>query len=51
MKKEYIKPELMEEVLFTENLMFGLSNTDADENEPAGGNGRRGRWGNLWDEE
>lgn len=50
MKKEYIKPELMEEVLFTENLMLGLSG-EADENEPAGGNSRRGRWGNLWDEE
>lgn len=52
MKKEYIKPEMADEILLMESLMGpSLSGGEADENEPAGGNSRRGRWGNLWDEE
>ncbi|MBO7466721.1 MAG: hypothetical protein J6T94_03435 [Bacteroidaceae bacterium] len=51
MKKEYIKPELTEEVLFTQNLIAAsLKDGEADDS-PVLGNGRRGRWGNLWDED
>ena len=50
MKKEYIKPELEEQILFTESLMLGASETPADDS-PALGRNRRGSWGNLWDDE
>ncbi|MBP5322930.1 MAG: hypothetical protein J6Y84_03950 [Bacteroidaceae bacterium] len=52
MKKEYIKPEMLDEILLTESLMLGGSDTPATDNPDDDlSNGRRGRWGNLWDEE
>lgn len=50
MKKNYIKPEMVETFLLKENLMLSTSDTPADESG-ALGNGRRGKWGNLWDDE
>ena len=53
MKKEYIKPEIMvEEMQLEECCMLPGSDTDI----PVGGegeadsNGRRGSWGNLWED-
>ncbi|MBQ2968782.1 MAG: hypothetical protein IJE15_00130 [Bacteroidaceae bacterium] len=53
-KKAYIKPELMVEELATEPLMltasagYGVDTTSGDFTQR--GDGRRGSWGNLWDE-
>lgn len=49
MKKNYIKPEMVETFLLKENLMLNTSG-DADDSEVLS-NGRRGKWGNLWDDE
>ena len=53
-KKAYIKPELMVEELSTESLMLTASanyevDTTAADFEQRGA-GRRGSWGNLWEE-
>ncbi|MBR5962947.1 MAG: hypothetical protein IK000_02205 [Bacteroidaceae bacterium] len=51
MKKDYIKPEMVEEVLFTQNFIAAsLSDEEADDSQVLG-RGRRGSWGNLWDED
>ena len=52
MKKEYIKPEMLIEVLESEALMLTMSdNGGIEESLSTGRNERRGRWGNLWDSE
>lgn len=50
MKKNYIKPEMVETILLKENLMLVASDTPAD-NSDVLGTGRRGKWGNLWADE
>ena len=51
MKMEYIKPE-MELTLIDAELPMALSMVDgeADPDGEVYGRGRRGSWGNLWDE-
>ena len=53
MKKQYIKPELMVEVLETVEMIatsnFDLNDTNGIEESLSNGrNNRRGTWGNLW---
>ena len=53
-KKAYIKPELMVEELSTESLMLTASanynvDTTAEDFEQRGA-GRRGSWGDLWED-
>lgn len=52
MKKEYIKPEMMVEVLETEVLMLALSceevNSETDQLSNSYRPNRRGKWGDLW---
>lgn len=50
MKKEYVKPEIIETILLHENLMLATSETMADDSVVLS-NGRRGKWGNLWYDE
>ena len=54
MKKDYIKPEMFEEVIFTQNIIATsgpqMSEDPADGSQVLG-RGRRGTWGNLWDED
>ena len=51
-KKEYIKPELMVEVLETVEMIatsFALNEEGGkEESLSTGRDGRRGQWGNLW---
>ena len=51
-KKEYIKPELMVEVLETVEMIatsFALNEEGGNEESLSTGRGnRRGQWGNLW---
>lgn len=51
MKKEYIKPE-MELTLIETELPMALSFVKDEPADDTDGlsNGRRGTWGNLWDE-
>ena len=52
MKKQYIKPELMVEVIETVEMIatsFALNETGGNEESLSIGRGaRRGQWGNLW---
>ena len=52
MKKEYIVPAIMVEVLETETLMLtasaGYEVDTTDENFDQRAGGRRGEWGNRW---
>ena len=52
MKKQYIKPELMVEVLETVEMIatsFALNEEGGNEESLSTGRGnRRGQWGNLW---
>ena len=53
MKKQYIKPELMVEVLETVEMIATSSFTlneygGKEESLSNGRDGRRGQWGNLW---
>ena len=51
MKKQYIKPELMVEVLETVEMIatsFALNEEMGGESLANGRNNRRGTWGNLW---
>ena len=50
-KQEYIKPELMVEVLETVEMIatsFALNEEMGGESLANGRNNRRGTWGNLW---
>ena len=52
MKKQYIKPELMVEVIETVEMIatsFVLNKEGGNEESLSiGRGGRRGQWGNLW---
>ncbi len=52
MKKQYIKPETMVELLEAEVMMLTQSNPlyedSGSESLSNGRNNRRGTWGNLW---
>ncbi len=51
MKKQYIKPELMVEVLETVEMIASsivIDGTPGEEQMSNGRNNRRGTWGNLW---
>ena len=54
MKKSYIKPEC-EVLTMLPSTVLALSAKYSDEETTSGSqclsNGRRGHWGNLWDEE
>ena len=50
-KKQYIKPELMVEVLETVEMIatsVAIDGTPGSEHMSIGRDGRRGQWGNLW---
>ena len=51
-KKEYIKPEIEEIALNTAQMIassyFNPESGDNYDEEDAGSNRRRGKWGNLW---
>lgn len=50
-KEVYIKPELTVEEFIAEPLMLIASNTEYDTTKDIQRtSGRRGTWGNLWDE-
>ena len=56
MKKEYIKPEMVMEIVMLESMLASSPNTEnmgtvetpGDQND-FNANDRRGTWGSLWD--
>lgn len=54
-KKEYIKPEIEVVSLEVQSQILSASNFNPEsgdnyEDDEAGSTGRRGTWGNLWEE-
>ena len=55
MKKEYIKPEMVMEIVILESMFATSYSEGMGSNETPGGpndynaNDRRGTWGSLWD--
>lgn len=54
MKKEYIKPEIVTEIIILESMLANSPSEGMGSNETPGGDndfnakGRRGVWGDLW---
>ena len=49
MKKEYVKPEMVMEVILLETMIATSIEVEEGETDGRGANEHRGGWGNLWD--